>query len=97
LRRSFGLKDLEEYQQVASNIALVIFGIDAKTKAYTDPPTMAKKLLDEVKVDKALTGEERTQVAEDLTNQLKVVQPIMHPSNIDLVKKRYDRIEPLLT
>jgi hypothetical protein len=96
IAKKFGLKDLKEYQQVASNVALVIFGIDAKTKAFTDPPTMAKKLLDEAKVDKALTEEERKQVVEDLTNQLKVVQPIMHPGNIDLVKKYFDRLEPLL-
>jgi len=33
---------------------------------------------------------------EELTEQLKSVQPIMHPSKIDLVKKHFDRIEPLL-
>jgi hypothetical protein len=33
---------------------------------------------------------------EELTEQLKTVQPIQHPSNIELVKKYYDKLEPLL-
>jgi hypothetical protein len=33
---------------------------------------------------------------EDLTEQLKLLQPIMYPSNVDLVRKYYDKILPLL-
>ncbi len=75
---------------------MVMFGIDPKTKAFTDPPTLARKQLEDAKADKSLSEEERKQVVEDLTEQLKVVQPIMHPSNIELVKKYFDKIEPLL-
>jgi hypothetical protein len=94
--RKFGFKDNKEYQDVVTNIAMVMFGIDPETKAFTDPPTLTKKLLESAKIDKKLSDADRKMVVEDLTNQLKMVQPIVHRSNIELVKKYYDKIEPLL-
>jgi hypothetical protein len=94
--RKFGFKDHKEYDEVATNIAMVMFGIDPDTRAFTDPPTQAKKDLEDAKADKSLSEPERKQLVEDLTEQLKLLQPIMHPSNVDLVKKYYDKILPLL-
>jgi hypothetical protein len=81
---------------VAENIALVMSGFDTQTKEFTDPSVLAKKDLDKAKADKTLPEKERKQLIEDLAEQLKVLQPVQHPSNVDLVKKYYDRIEPLL-
>jgi len=96
IAKKFGFKDHSEYDDVASNIAMVMFGIDPQTKAFTDPPTLAKRELDDAIADKTLPEKERKQLVEELTEQLKAVQPIMHPGNIELVKKYYDKIEPLL-
>jgi hypothetical protein len=96
IAKKFGFKDHGEYDEVATNIAMVMFGIDPQTKAFTDPPTLAKKELEEAMADKTLPEKERKQLVEELSEQLKTVQPIMHPSNIELVKKHYDKIEPLL-
>jgi hypothetical protein len=94
--KKFGFKSHTEYDEVATNIAMVMFGIDPETKAFTDPPTLAKQELDQAKADKTLSEKERKQLVEELTDQLKTVQPIQHPGNIDLVKKYYDKLEPLL-
>ncbi len=96
IAKKFGFKDHGEYDEVATNIAMVMFGIDPQTKVFTDPPTLAKKELDEATADKTLPEKERKQLVEELSEQLKTVQPIMHSSNIELVKKYYDKIEPLL-
>ena len=96
IAKKFGFKDHSEYDDVATNIAMVMFGIDPQTKTFTDPPTLAKKELDDAMADKTLPEKERKQLVEELTEQLKTVQPIMHPGNIELVKKYYDKIEPLL-
>jgi hypothetical protein len=96
IAKKFGFKDHGEYDEVATNIAMVMFGIDPQTKAFTDPPTLAKKELEEAMSDKSLPEKERKQLVEELSEQLKTVQPIMHPTNIELVKKYYDKIEPLL-
>ena len=94
--KKFGFKDHNEYDEVATNIAMVMVGIDPQTKAFTDPPTLAKRDLDEAMADKSLGEEERKQLVQELTEHLKAMQPIMHPGNVDLVKKYYDKIEPLL-
>ena len=96
IAKKFGFKDHSEYDDVATNIALVMFGIDPQTKAFTDPPTLAKRELDDAIADKSLPEKERKQLVEELTEQLKTVQPIMHPGNVELVKKYYDKLEPLL-
>lgn len=96
IAKKYGFKDHNDYDEVASNIAMVMFGIDPQTKQFTDPPTLAKRELDEATADKTLPEKERKQLVEELTEQLKAVQPIQHPGNVDLVKKYYDKIEPLL-
>jgi hypothetical protein len=96
IAKRFGFKDHNEYDDVATNIAMVMFGIDPQTKVFTDPPTLAKKELDDAMADKSLPEKERKQLVEELTEQMKTVQPIAHPGNVDLVKKYYDKLEPLL-
>lgn len=96
IARKHGFKDHTEYDEVATNIHLVMSCIDPTTKVFTDPPTLAKKELDDAMSDKSLPENDRKQWIEELTEQLKTVQPILHPTNVDLVKKYYDKLEPLL-
>jgi hypothetical protein len=96
IAKKFGFKDLGEYDVVATNIAMVMYGIDPQTKEFTDPPTLAKKELDEAIADTSVPEQERKQLVEELTEQLKKAQPIRHPGNIELVKKYYDQLEQVL-
>lgn len=94
--KKFGFKDFNEYDEVAANIALVMAGMDPQTKAFTDPPTAIKREIDEVAADKSMPEKERKQALEELNEAMKLAQPIQYPGNVDLVKKYYDRLEPLL-
>jgi hypothetical protein len=94
--KKFGFKDHADYDIVVTNITNIMFGIDPQTKAFTDPPTVAKRDLEAAMNDKSLPEADRKRLVEDLTEQAKMVQPVMHPGNIDLVKKYYEKIEPLL-
>ena len=94
--KKFGFKDYNEYEDVITNISMVVYGIDPKTMAFTDPPTQAKRELDEAIANKSLPENEKKQLVEELTEQWKAMQPIMHPSNVDLVKKHYGKLAPLL-
>ncbi len=96
ISKKFGFKNFDEYDEVAANIALVMAGMDPQTKAFTDPPTAIKKEIDEVKADKSIPEKERKQALEELNEAMKMAQPIQYPGNIELVKKYYDRLEPLL-
>jgi hypothetical protein len=96
IAKKFGFKDFNEYDEVAINIALVMTGIDPQTKAFTDPPTAIKREIDEVMSDNSMSDSERKQILEELNQAMKVAQPIQYPSNVDLIKRYYDRLEPLL-
>jgi hypothetical protein len=96
IAKKYGFKDFGEYDDVASNIALVMAGMDPQTKAFTDPPTAIKREIDEVTADKSMPAKERKQALDELNDALKVAQPIQYPGNIELIKKYYDRLEPLL-
>jgi hypothetical protein len=96
IAKKFGFKDFNEYDEVAANIALVMAGMDPQTKAFTDPPTAIKREIDEVTADTSMPEKEKKQALEELAEAMKMAQPIQFPTNIDLVKKYYDRLEPLL-
>ena len=94
--KKYGFKDFNEYDDVAANIALIMAGIDPQSKSFVDPPTAIKREIDEVTSDKSIPEKERKQALEELNEAMKQAQPIQHPDNIELVKKYYDRLEPML-
>lgn len=96
IAKKFGFKNFDDYDEVASNIALVMAGMDPQTKAFTDPPTAIKKEIDEVTADKSIPEREKKTMLDELAEAMKMAQPIQHQGNIDLIKKYYDRLEPLL-
>ena len=95
IARKHGFKDHNEYNEVASNIDLVMSCIDPKTREFTEPPVLLKKELDDVMADKSMPEQDRKQWIDELTERVKSAQPILHSSNVELVKKYYDKLEPL--
>jgi hypothetical protein len=92
-----GFKDMAEYDDVAANISMVMAGIDPQTKTFTDPQVAIKKEIADVTADKSMSEQEKKQVLEELNEALKSAEPIQFPSNIELVKKYYDKIDAGLT
>jgi cell division protein FtsL len=95
IAKKHGFKDHSEYNEVAANIDLVMSCIDPKTKEFTEPPTLLKKELDDVMADKSMPEQDRKQWIDELMERVKTAQPIQHPSNVELVKRYYDKLEPL--
>ena len=91
-----GFKDFAEYDDVANNIMMVMGGIDPQTKQYIDPQTAIKKEMAEVKADKTLPEKDKQDLLKELEEALKTAQPIQFPSNVELVKKYYDKIDAAL-
>ena len=48
------------------------------------------------RADATVPEEEKKQLLEELQQALKAAQPIQHPSNVELVRKYYDRIDAAL-
>ena len=94
--KKHGFKDFNDYDEVTANITMVMTGIDSKTKVFTEPAIAIKEEIQEVTANKALPAEEKKQMLEELNEALKSAQPIQFPSNIELVKKHYDKIDAAL-
>ena len=94
--KKHGFKDFNDNDEVTANITMVMTGIDSKTKVFTEPAIAIKEEIQEVTANKALPAEEKKQMLEELNEALKSAQPIQFPSNIELVKKHYDKIDAAL-
>ena len=90
-----GFKDMAEYDDVAANISMIMAGFDPQTKTFTDPLVAIKKEIADVTADKSMAAEEKKQALEELNEALKATQPIEFPSNIELVKKYYDKLDAI--
>ena len=91
--RKQGFKNFAEYELISANISLVMAAIDPQTKAFSDPHVAIKEEIENVRVDKMLPDRQKKQLLLELNEALKSVQPIEFPTNIELVRKYYDRID----
>jgi len=96
ITKKHGFKDFAEYEAVAANISMVMAAIDPQTKAFTDPQTAIKKEIDDVTADKTIPENEKKQLLEELREALKSAQSIKFPSNVELVRRYYDKIDAAL-
>jgi hypothetical protein len=87
-----GFKDFAEYDEVAANILMVFAGIDPQSKQYTDPQTAMKQKIAEITADKTISKREEKELLNEYEKRLNAAQPIQYPSNIELVRKYYNRI-----
>jgi hypothetical protein len=94
--KKHGFKDFNEYDEVVGNITLVMTGIDPKTKKFTEPAVAIKQEIAEVTANKTIPAQEKKQMLEELNEAQKAAQPIQFPSNIELVRKYYDKIDAAL-
>ena len=94
--KKHGFAGFAEYDDVAANIALIMAGLDPKTKAFTEPQDAIKKELAEVRADKSIPAKEKQEALKELNEALKLAKPVQHRGNIELVKKHYDKIEAML-
>jgi hypothetical protein len=91
--KKHGFKNFAEYEAVAASISAVMTAIDPQTKVFTDPQAAIKKELDDVSADKTIPGNEKRKLLAELNAALKSAPSIQFPSNIELVKKYYDKID----
>lgn len=94
--KQHGFKDFAEYDDVAANISMIMAGIDPQNGSFTDPVEAIKKEIEEVKADKSIKEPDRKTMLEELTEALKVTQPIKFQENIALVKKYREKIDAVL-
>jgi len=94
--KKHGFKNYAEYDDVASNISVVITGIDPQSKSFTQPPEVIKREIAAINADKSIPANEKKQALDELNDALKTAKPVQFPENIALVTKYYERIEAVM-
>jgi hypothetical protein len=91
--KKHGFASLQELDDVAANVGLVMSGFDPKTREFSQPPEALKKEIAAVNADKAIPANEKKQILDELNMALKFTKPVQFPENVELIKKYYDKIE----
>jgi hypothetical protein len=91
--KKYGFKNFAEYETVAANIFIVMAAIDPQTKLFLDPQTAIKKEIEAASADKTIANNEKKKLLRELHEALKSAESIQFPTNIELVKKYYDKID----
>jgi hypothetical protein len=93
--KKHGFRDFDEYETVAVSIVAVLDGTDPQTKQYSDPVASIKQAIAEVQKDKSMSPADRRKAIQELTAELREVQPVRHKENIPLVIKYLDQLMAL--
>src|SRR6266496_3341198 len=91
-----GFASLAQYEDVSTNIVMIMSGIDSQTKKFTEPPEQIKNEIAALKADKSVPETEKKEGLAQLEAALKIVRPIQFKENIALVLKYFDKLAPLM-
>ncbi len=91
--KKHGFASLQELDEVAGNVSLVMSGFDPKTKEFSQPPEALKKEIAAVTADKSIPEKEKKEILNELNGALKFTKPVQFPENVELIRKYYDRID----
>jgi hypothetical protein len=91
-----GFANLAEYDDVSTNISIIMSGIDPKTKKFSEPPEQIKQEIAALKADKSVPEAEKKTDLAQLEAALKTAKPIQFKENIALVLKYFDKLSPLM-
>lgn len=92
LAKKYKFANYDEFDTIAGNIALVLDGVDPKTKKYVGTEAAVKQQIAEIQANKQMAPADKKQQIEDLREELKSITPIKFKPNIDLVLKYYDQL-----
>lgn len=93
-QNSFG--SFENFDVVASNITLVISGIDPDTGKYTNPKELMRADIADINKDTTLTDDERAELVKDLEEAIRTTPEVEFPENVELVRKFAREIEGVI-
>jgi hypothetical protein len=91
-----GFASLAQYDEVLTNITMIMSGIDPQTKKFTEPPEQIKNEIAALKADKSVPEADKKEGLAQLEAALKIVRPIQFKENITLVLKYFDQLVPFM-
>jgi hypothetical protein len=94
--KKHGFASLAQYDDVLTNITMIVSGIDPQTKKFTEPPEQIKNEIAALKADKSVPEAEKKEGLAQLETALKNAKPIQFKENIALVLKYFDQLAPFM-
>ena len=91
-----GMASLAQYDDVLTNITMIMSGIDPQTKKFTEPPEQIKKEIAALKADKSVPEADKKEDLAQLEAALKNAKPVQFKENIALVLKYFDQLAPFM-
>ena len=96
IAKKSGFASLAEYEDVSTNIAMIMYGIDPQTKEFTEPPEQIKNEITALKGDKSIPESEKREDLAQLEAALQEAKPVEFKENIALVLKYFDQLVPFM-
>lgn len=94
--KKHGFASYDDFSDVATNVALVLSGIDPQTKTFSEPPVALKKQIAAVSADKSMSEKDKKAALADMNEALKYAVNIQYPENVTLVMKYYDKLNAMM-
>src|SRR5947207_4162840 len=91
-----GFASLAQYEDVSTNITMIMSGIDPQSKKFAEPPEQIKNEIAALKADKSVPEPEKKEGLAQLEAALKIAKPIQFKENIALVLKYFDQLVPFM-
>jgi hypothetical protein len=91
-----GFANLAEFDDVSTNISMIMSSIDQQTKKFTEPPEQIKQQIAAIKADKSVPEAQKREDLAQLEAALKDTKPIQFKENIALVLKYFDKLTELM-
>ena len=96
IAKKHGFASVDEYDDVSSNVSVIMAGIDPQTKKFTEPPEQIRKEIAALKANTTMPEAEKKKELAELEEALKVAKPIAFKENIALVLKHFDKLSALM-
>ncbi len=90
--KKYKFANYDEFDVVAGNIALVLEGVDPKSKKYIGAAAAIKQQIAEVQANVKMAAPDKKEALDQLNDELKSITPVKFKGNIDLVVKYYDQL-----
>jgi hypothetical protein len=90
-----GFASLDEYDDVSTNISMIMSGIDPQTKKFSEPPEQIRREIASLRADKTVPEAQKKKDLAQLEVALKTAKPIQFKENIAMVLKYFEQLPPL--
>ena len=89
LAKANGFKSFEEMELAIANITFVMSGFGNEANDYLEPVEALKKERADIKADKELKADEKTQMLQEIDESIKFTPKVKFPANVELIRKHY--------